>query len=316
MLSSSDDDDTDACMARLAAAPHLAALVTTLIIPTYPPAHGASFQLALALALRSMRALRNLTLPAYDADLLDAITAASSSSSSSAGATRGLTHLTLLTDTLPFSFFDEFLVSNPTIQHLSLPNFVGVPPGPGEVHPSAIPNLISLDASPGLAVSLAHGRLLTLRQVTLRVTSTLYDGLRPAAIFGVLFGAGGGQVKVLSLVLAADVDRRTRGRLLGALAKIGEGLEVLELQLEGKSDEVALQVLYKQVGTLLPSMCALRTLRLRAERTAKTAAETEEGPSRLALWTRSRSLGTALRCIVFPSGSRWQLEKGDWVRVN
>ncbi|KAF8489556.1 hypothetical protein F5888DRAFT_1745833 [Russula emetica] len=236
VLSSSDDDDTDACMARLAAAPHLAALVTTLIIPAYPPAHGASFQLALALALRSMRALRNLTLPAYDADILDAVTGASSSSS--AGATRGLTHLTLLADTLPFSFFNEFLVSNPTIQHLSLPNFIGVPPGPGEVHPTAIPNLISLDASPGLAVSLAHGRLLTLRQVTLRVTSTLYDGLRPAAIFGALFGAGGGQVKVLSLVLAADVDRRTRGRLLSALAKIGEGLEVLELQLEGTSDEV------------------------------------------------------------------------------
>lgn len=236
MLSGSDDDDTDVCMARLAAAPHLAALVTTLVIPAYPPAHSASFQLALALALRSMRALKNLTLPAYDADILDAVTVASSSAA--VGATRGLTHLTLLADTLPFSFFDEFLVSNPTIQHLSLPNFVGVPPGPGEVHPAAIPNLISLDASPGLVVSLAHGRLSTLRQVTLRVTSTLYDGLRPAAIFGALFGTGGGQVNMLKLVLAADVDRRTRGRLLGALAKMGEGLEVLELQLEGTSDEV------------------------------------------------------------------------------
>ena len=78
--------------------------------------------------------------------------------------------------------------------------------------PTAIPNLVSLDACPGLAVSLAHG---------------FYDGLRPAAIFGALFGPGGGQVKVLCLVLAPDVDRRTRGRLLGALAKTGEGLEVL-----------------------------------------------------------------------------------------
>ena len=104
--------------------------------------------------------------------------------------------------------------------------------------PTAIPNLVSLDACPGLAVSLAHGRLSTLRQVTLRVTSTLYDGLRPAAIFGALFGPGGGQVKVLCLVLAPDVDRRARGWLLGALAKTGEGLEVLELQLEGTSDEV------------------------------------------------------------------------------
>jgi len=220
----------DGCIARLATAPHLAALVTTLVIRAYPPAHGSSFQLALALALRTMRALTNLTLPTYDADLLLAVT-----ESSLAGR---LTHLTLLADTLPFAFFDQFLVSNPTIKHLSLPNFIGVPPGPGEVPSTAVPNLVSLDASAGLAVSLAPGRHSTLRQVTLRVASTLYDGLRPAAIFGALLGAGCGQVKVLGLVLAPDVDTRTRGRLLGALAKMGEGLEVLELQLEGTCDEV------------------------------------------------------------------------------
>lgn len=80
--------------------------------------------------------------------------------------------------------------------------------------------------------------------------------------------------------------------------------------------QVALQVLYKQVGMLLPNVCALRTLRLGAKRTAKTAAETEEGPSRLIPWTRSRSLGSALRCIVFPSGSRWEPEQGEWIRIN
>ena len=72
--------------------------------------------------------------------------------------------------------------------------------------------------------------------------------------------------------------------------------------------QVALQVLCKQVWTLLPNVCMLRMLCLRAKRTAETAAETEEGPSRLAVWTRSRSLGTALRCIVFPLSSRWDLE--------
>lgn len=78
-----------------------------------------------------------------------------------------------------------------------------------------------------------------MRQVTLRVASTLYDGLRPAAIFEALLGAAGcGQVKVLVLVLASDVDTRTRGRLMGALAKMGEGLEELELRLEGTYDEV------------------------------------------------------------------------------
>jgi hypothetical protein len=242
VLSTAEDDDTDGCIARLATEPHLAALVTTLVIRAYPPAHGSSFQLALALALRTMRALTNLTLPAYDADLLLAVTESSS-------ATGGLTHLTLLADTLPFAFFDRFLVSNPTIEHLSLPNFIGVPPGPGEVPSTAVPDLISLDASPGLAVSLAPGRHSTLRQVTLRVTSTLYDGLRPAAIFGALLGAGCGQVKMLGLILAPDVDTRTRGRLLGALAKTGDGLEVLELQLEGTSDEVCIQI------PILPPLC-------------------------------------------------------------
>jgi hypothetical protein len=191
---------------------------------------------------------------------------------------------------------------------------------------------------------LAPGR--PVERVTLRVASTLYDGLRPAALFDAL----GSELKELALVLAPDVDARTRGRLLGALAKTSEGLEVLELRLEGKSDEVssspirgpsrlflvpdrgvalivyvtflfcfagsqvALQALYKQVGTLLPNVRALRTLRLRAVR-VPTATESEEGPSRLAVWTRPRE-GSALRRMIFPSGACWELERGEWVRVN
>jgi len=167
-----------------------------------------------------MRALATLTLPAFDADLLSA-------------APLTLTRLTLLTDTLPFAFFDRFLTVRPQIVHLALPNFVGVPPGAGEVPATAVPHLTTLDASPGLAAALAPGR--PVERVTLRVASTLYDGLRPAALFDAL----GSELKELALVLAPDVDARTRGRLLGALAKTGEGLEVLELHLEGKSDEVS-----------------------------------------------------------------------------
>lgn len=80
--------------------------------------------------------------------------------------------------------------------------------------------------------------------------------------------------------------------------------------------QVALQALYKQVGTVLPNVRALHTLRLRAVRTT-TAAESEEGPSRLAVWTRPREGSTlVLRCMVFPSGACWELERGEWVRVN
>ncbi|KAF8259047.1 hypothetical protein EI94DRAFT_1814100, partial [Lactarius quietus] len=162
-------DDADACIARLAVAPHLAALVTTLALRANPHAHGASFELALALALRSMRALSALTLPAFDAELLVA-------------APGSLTRLTLLADTLPYSFFDEFLCA-PTrarLTHLALPHFVGVPPAAHEVPSAAAPRLAVLDGSPGLAAALAPGR--PLRRVTLRVASTLYDGLRPAAL--------------------------------------------------------------------------------------------------------------------------------------
>jgi hypothetical protein len=48
----------------------------------------------------------------------------------------------------------------------------------------------------------------------------------------------GGAWKELVLVLAPDVDVRTRGRLLGALANAGTGLEVFEISLEGTLDEV------------------------------------------------------------------------------
>jgi hypothetical protein len=61
----------------------------------------------------------------------------------------------------------------------------------------------------------------------LRVASTLYDGLRPAALFDAL----GSQLRELVLVLAPDVGARTRGRLLGALAKSVEGMEALELRI-------------------------------------------------------------------------------------
>jgi hypothetical protein len=78
--------------------------------------------------------------------------------------------------------------------------------------------------------------------------------------------------------------------------------------------QVALQALYKQMGTLLPNVRALHTLRLRAVRTA-TAVASEEGPKRLAVWTRPRE-GLALRCMVFPTGARWELECGKWVCIN
>ncbi|KAI0260572.1 hypothetical protein BC834DRAFT_536079 [Gloeopeniophorella convolvens] len=289
--------EADACVAALAGAPHLAALVTSLIIPAFPPNCGASFRLALALALRSMRALAALTLPAFDVDLLTA-------------ARRGLVHLTLLGDTLPFTFFTDVLPSRPALTLLALPRFVGVPPNPSDVPPAAVPFLAMLDASPALALALAPGR--PLRRITLRVASTLYDGLRPAALADAL----GNQVQELVLVLAADIDARTRARLLGALAKMSAALEVFEMRVDGMLDEPSLQVLYKQVGALLPHTPALQTVRVRAVQPLPAGTPShEDGPARIASAARV-SLNPTLRCVVFPSGARWEFEQGKWVRVN
>ena len=168
-----------------------------------------------------MRALSALTLPAFDSELLVAAPGA-------------LTRLTLLADTLPYTFFNDFLAApaRARLTHLALPNFVGVPPAAHGVHSAAAPRFVVLGGSPGLAAALAPGR--PLRRVTLRIASTLCDGLRPAALFSSLCSA----LKELVLVLTPDVDVRTRGRLLGALANTGTGLEILEMRLEGNSDEV------------------------------------------------------------------------------
>ena len=51
-------------------------------------------------------------------------------------------------------------------------------------------------------------------------------------------------MSLLTLVLAPGVGMRTRGRLLSALAKMGHGLEVLELPREGTSNEVRIPFLH------------------------------------------------------------------------
>ena len=87
-----------------------------------------------------------------------------------------------------------------------------------------------LDGSSGLAAAL----LLAAHCMTLRIASTLCDGLGSAALSSAL----GGVLKELALVLAPDVGVRTRGQLLGALESTVTGLEVLEMRLECTSDEV------------------------------------------------------------------------------
>ncbi|KAH9165000.1 hypothetical protein EDB89DRAFT_2233663 [Lactarius sanguifluus] len=136
-------------------------------------------------------ALSALTLIAFDAELL-------------ATAPGTLSHLALLTDTLLYAFFDDFLaaLTSTHLSHLALSHFVGVPHAAHDVPPAAAPRLAVLGSSHGLAVALAPSR--PLRRVTLRIASMLYDRLRPAALFGAL----GGSLKELVLALGVDVHAR------------------------------------------------------------------------------------------------------------
>ncbi|KAH8990915.1 hypothetical protein EDB86DRAFT_3080213 [Lactarius hatsudake] len=176
-----------------------------------------------------------------------------------------LSHLTLLR-----AFFDHLLAAPACARftHIALLHFAGVPSAPA-------PHLAALDSSPGLAAVLSPSR--PLRPVTPCIANTLYDGLRPTALFGALIDA----LKGLILVLTPDVGVRAHGPLLGALGNSGAGLETPELSFKGISDEVSLKAPYKQVGPLLPNVQALRTVRLQTVTTE--AAQAEEGPSHLAL---------------------------------
>jgi hypothetical protein len=94
-----------------------------------------------------MRAPSALTLPAFNSELL-------------AAAPGAVTSLTLLANTLPYAFFDDFLAApaRARLTHLALPHFVGVPPAAHEVPSAAPPRPVVLDGSPDISGTLAPGR--------------------------------------------------------------------------------------------------------------------------------------------------------------
>ena len=96
----------DASAAILAATSHLAELVMSLTILTYPFAHGTPFSLVLHLTLRLIHS------PCWTLTFSQSLLT--------------LPCLTPLVDTPLFVFFDQFLAAHLQIIHLTLPNFVGI----------------------------------------------------------------------------------------------------------------------------------------------------------------------------------------------
>ncbi|KAH9031168.1 hypothetical protein EDB84DRAFT_1562348 [Lactarius hengduanensis] len=157
-----------------------------------------------------------------------------------------------LTDTLPYTLFENFLAvpARARITHCALPHFVGVPPAAHVVPPNAAPHLAVLDNSHGLAAA------------------TLYDGLRPAALFGAL----GSTRKELGLRLAPNVD----------IHEICVGFLPLQHLTLTKRYQVS----------LLPDVQALRTLRLWA--TLATASHFGHNPR----WGRHYVASCLLRAFT------------------
>ncbi|KAH9166160.1 hypothetical protein EDB89DRAFT_2005437 [Lactarius sanguifluus] len=102
-----------------------------------------------------------------------------------------------------YTLFEKILAvpARARITHLVLPHFVGVLPAAHVVPPNAASHLAVLDSSPSLAVALGSNHPLC--RLTLRIASTLYDGLHPAAHAR----------KELGLIFVPHVDIRTRGRI-------------------------------------------------------------------------------------------------------
>ncbi|KAH8988427.1 hypothetical protein EDB86DRAFT_2039158 [Lactarius hatsudake] len=133
------------CVARLAGAPHFAALVR-MLTPRARPVLRAYAGIGAPLYARALGA---------DAELL-------------AAGPGTLTHLTQLADTHSST---NFLAApaRARLTHLALPHFVGVPPAAHDVPPAAVPRIAVLDSSPGYVAALAPGR--PLRRVMLRIAS-------------------------------------------------------------------------------------------------------------------------------------------------
>ncbi|KAH9171582.1 hypothetical protein EDB89DRAFT_2177245 [Lactarius sanguifluus] len=182
---------------------------------------------------------------------------------------------------------NSFFITLHTVERvfLQLLHF-GIPLTAHDVPPAAALCLAALHGSPGLAAVLAPG-------CSLRVTSTLYDiydNLCGAALFGAPCSAKERLVLGLSLELLElsldGVSDEARGCPPSALAQT-DRFAVIYVSLQAK-----LQALYKQVGLLLPNVQAFYMLSLWA--TLVTEGAKAEDQSRLAPRYDLR-----FRCIVF-----------------
>ncbi|TFK38364.1 hypothetical protein BDQ12DRAFT_683530 [Crucibulum laeve] len=182
---------------------------------------------------------------------------------------------------------------------------------------SLLPNLNVLHATPTLAMLLApppsNNPRRPIQRITLNINTTLYTGLRPAALMSPLQG-----ITHLSLRFYENIDKRTIDKVLGAAgASLGssskqewEGLHFLEVEFFNTSEPGVNETLYKAVQVVLPRYKVLQNLHLcfsdsngvSLKTTNVTPTLTPPENARIMCWLKQCP---TLESISLLSGARW-----------
>lgn len=142
-----------------------------------------------------------------------------------------------------------FLRSQASLQSLALPNVIESdysshqePLVSGLAQETILPSLSQIHAPPQLMTIICSLLAQPLHTVILDVTTTLYTGLRPAAVLRAIQG-----VSELDVIFTHEVDKRTVEKFLGAAGGIlsegdsssGHALIVLEVEVLWMEDDAA-----------------------------------------------------------------------------
>lgn len=186
--------------------------------------------------------------------------------------------LVILDDTISVEQITDilhFLRNQSSLQYLAFPYVVDNPLLPecsfhqhmfasDLARETILPSLSQLHAPPRLMMGICSLLGQTLQTVVLDVSTTLYTGLRPAALLRAIQG-----VSKLDVVFTHEVDKRTVEKFLGAAGGILSGsgaagscgLTVLEVEVLWMEDDTA-EILYGIIDAVISRFDGLRTLKL------------------------------------------------------
>ncbi|CAA7266730.1 unnamed protein product [Cyclocybe aegerita] len=214
-------------------------------------------------------------------------------------------------------------IPSPSSAYFNVPPSPQTPSSPFN-SPTLLPNLAELHATPSLLMHLFPS-IDTIRRplkaVSLNITTTLYSGLRPAALMSSLRG-----INRLSLRFSDSVDRRSFEKVIGAAgAALGcpskdalddpfsepkgplGGLQALEISFPAPATAKSGrdEALYKSLQASLPRYKSLSSLRLSISSSIGSPARPPSSNEKILIdaWIK---LCPTLSSVTLFSNSRWQ----------